>query len=289
MYTQSQNNTSYDLAPGARFGVDPLSVVNGWVKAFAFIITGHLKITDNLLPHTNFIPTFSSVAYTFPNNEPFSVNKSFIGVNLSKCAGTTPFDTVYAPAADLNHVQINEEIANWFKSEIFTPKPKSTCAGDCPDYLTLTTPLPNGAIENFAAKKAIIIPPKYEIKNGSVIKAQIACGNGIAVTIDKVNKFENQNTNLAATLTTCPFQWDITKSEVNCGVGFTNFKMGVKNIDVSTYTEFSTNGSSWFKATLGDKEYSLNLNANPGQPQTFYARPKNDPTNVITIALTHCN
>jgi len=87
LYTQHQNDTSYDIAPGARFGADPLDAIQSWMTDIALVVTGKLKIPTNIITSTNFIHTVSSVAYTFPNNETFSVYKDFTGINLSKCAG----------------------------------------------------------------------------------------------------------------------------------------------------------------------------------------------------------
>ena len=372
LYTQSANNTSYDIAPGARFGVDPLSSINSWVRAFAFIVTGHLKIDENLIAHTNFIPTFSSVAYTFPNNEPFNIYKNFSGVNLSRCAGTTPFDTVYAPSVDLNHVDINIDIAKWFLDEILNPKSISVCASDCPEYLTLSSPLPNGTVQNFKAAKAITLQPNFYAPNGSVIKADLGCPDGVSnfsykmtkrelgtnaiqpicnidweptskicltnSTIFKIqtNKFfdissyiefslDNTNwtkanfgnqefniklngiTNQTQTfyarpknepanviqqqLTFCnvpSIQWNSSLNQVNCFPFYTNFKVFVSNIYNNTFAEFSTNGTTWNRANINDNGFSININANPGQPQIFYARPHNDTVNTIQISLNHC-
>lgn len=371
-FTQSENGTSYDIAPGARFGVDPLGSINGWVRAFAFIVTGHLKIDENLIPHTNFIPTVSSVAYTFPNNEPFSIYKDFTGVNLSRCAGTTPFDTVYAPLTDLNHVQIDRKIAESFLEEILHPKSISVCAGNCPEYLTLSSPLSNGTVQDFKASKAINLEPNFSAPDGTVIKADIGCPQGQGVFDYKMSKRElgtssilpicdfewesttktcltnstifglktnkfidintyvefsmdsttwekanfsnlefniklNGNSNQTQSFYARPkndqsnvikqqvsfcnvpsIQWNNSLNEVNCFQFYTNFKVFVSGLSNSTYAEFSINGGNWLRANINDDGYSLNINANPGQPQIFYARPHNDPANTIQISLNHC-
>jgi pimeloyl-ACP methyl ester carboxylesterase len=285
--TLNANYTSFDAAPGARFGADPISSINNWIKTYSFIVFGNLKIGQNIISSNNFIPTFSSAAYTYPNNEVFSSYKGYQGINLSKCAGTTPMDTVYAPATDLNHVQINEQIAKWFKSEIYFPKPISTCGGNCPDYVNLSNPLPNGTVANYYAAKAIMLLPNFSATNGTVIKAQIGCGNAPMSVLDLGNSKNTGSKNNV--LTTCPITWDVANNEVLCSPGFTTFNVFIKNIDISTYAEFSTNGVTWYKANLGNKGYSFVINANPGQSQNFYARAKNDPTNTIFGSLLHCN
>ena len=287
LYTQNQNNTSYDIAPGAKFGVNPLNIVDNWAKVFGAIITGHLRITKNLIPHTNFIPTVSSVAYSFPNNEPFNIYKNLAGITLSRCAGTTPFDTAYAPSKDLNHVEITEEIANWFRNEIYYPKPISICSLPCQDYVNLSNPLPNNANQTYKAAKAINLLPNFEAKNGSVIKAQIGCNSTQAAfdySIPTKDLTKNQTKS-----TTCPFDWDVANNQVICSTGFTNFRVFIKNIDINTYAEFSTNGNTWTRANIGDNGWDITLNSNPGQLQVFYARAKNNPTNTLQGWLGFCN
>jgi hypothetical protein len=89
-------------------------------------------------------------------------------------------------------------------------------------------------------------------------------------------------------LSICPFEWDQAKNEVNCFQFYTNFKAFVRYLPLGDYAEFSTNGSTWFRANIGDKGYSININANPGQVQVFYARPHSNPSNVLQGFLAHC-
>jgi len=287
LYTQNQNNGSYDLAPGARFGVDPLNIIDNWVKGFAFIVTGHLKVDNNLIPNTNFIPTVSSVAYTFPNNEPFSVYKNFDGITLSKCAGTTPFDTVYAPMQDLNHVQINEEIANWFRSEIYFPKAISSCVNpnDCPEYLTLNSAVPNGESQLKKAQKAIFIEQGFKadgVNESVIFKAAIGCEQMLMPdrqTFPKLN---------VANSCSQPFEFDQPKNYKMCDNGFTTFHVFAHNIDINTYAEFSTDGTNYFKANILDYGYEITL-PNNANPQVFFARSAYNRSNVIGGYLAFCN
>jgi hypothetical protein len=278
LYTQNENNTSYDIAPGARFGSDPLDVIDNWIKGFAFIITGHLKIDNNLIPQTNFIPTVSSVAYSFPNNEPFSVYKNFQGITLSRCAGTTPFDTVYAPMQDLNHVQINEEIANWFRSEIYFPKPISSCVNpnDCPPYLTLNSAIPNNSRVLKKAQKAIFIEPNFKADGASesvVFKAAIGCDQVLQNQAMKPVQFPNAQNNVNSC--SQPFEFDQARNYKTCDNGFTTFHVFVHNIDINTYTEFSTDGVNWHKANILDSGWEVTL-PNNSQAQYFQARTADD-------------
>ena len=280
-YAVAANGTSYDMAPGSRLRQNPLDLAEGnTVKILSAIIIGPLKISTNILKHTNFIPTTSSAAYTFPNGEPFDIYKNFTGVNLSKCAGTTPFDTVYAPTYGMPHVAIDQYIANAFREEVYNLKAKSYCSGDCPEYANLTQ---NPATPIVKASKAICLLPNFKAEVGTVFTAQIGCENSNAS-----NSFKPSASEFATTLSICPFDWDTSKNQVTCGVGFTNFKVFVKYLPIGDYADFSINGSSWTRANIGDNGYSINLNANPGQNQVFYARPHSNPSNVIQGWLQHC-
>lgn len=281
-YAIAENGTSFDIAPGSRLRQNPLGLAEtNTVQGLSAIFIGPIKISTNILKHTNFIPTTSSVAYTFPNGESFDIYKNFTGVNLSKCAGTTPFDTVYAPAYDMPHVAIDQFIANSFRAEVYNLKNKSYCSGDCPDYINLTSAPQN---INYSAAKAICLLPNFKAENGTTFQAQIGCQN----TTNAINKSKINYNSIASTLTICPFDWNTSKNQVICGVGFTTFKAFVKYLPIGDYAEFSNNGGSWFRANIGDTGYSLNINANPGQYQTFYARPHSNPSNIIQIALQHC-
>lgn len=290
-YAVSENGTSYDIAPGSRLRQNPFELVNGSVEilkadvpipVISAIMVGPIKISTNNLRHSNFIPTESSVAYTFPNNETFSVYKNFTGVNLSRCAGTTPFDTVYAPSYDMPHVGIDEYIGNAFKNEVYHLRSKPVCTNECPEYIVSSDFLTGVNTVNYKAQKSISLTPGFFVQSveGYYFKAQIGCTNPMKPQIKPLP---------VAMLTTCSFDWNQSKNEVLCNNGFTTFRAFVKNFDLDTYAEFSTNGSAWFKANIGDDGYEIILNANPNQSQQFFARPHNQPTNIIQGFLAHCN
>lgn len=282
-YAVAENGTSFDIAPGCRLRQNPLDLADGdVVKALSAIVIGPIKISTNNLRHTNFIPTTSSVAYTFPN-ESFSIYKNFTGVNLSKCAGTTPFDTVYAPSYDMPHVAIDQYIANAFRNEVFYLRAKSVCTGNCPESIVSSSQIPANTTETYKASKYICLTAGFSTDANTVFKAQIGCTNLMSPYV-----FKKEILPIFA-LTTCSFDWNQPKNEVLCGGGFTTFRAFVKNFDLDTYAEFSTNGSTWFRANIGDDGYEIILNSNPGQSQQFFARPHNQPTNIIQGFLAHCN
>lgn len=280
-------NKSFDKVPGAMFGPEADFDLDWWQKGIAWSLFGSLKIENNLMPKSNFLPTVSSVDYSFPNNESYDIYKSFSGITLSKCAGTTPFDTVYALSEDFNHARIDAGLLEIFRDEIYNLKSKSVCSGSCPEYLTLSNPLPNGTRDNYEASKAVLLLPNFNAENGTTITATIGCQNGTMALSN--GYFPKNQPKLNSILSTCPFTWDVSKNQISCGIGVTNFKIFVKNIDINTYAEFSIDGINFYAANTGDKGHEWQLLSNPGQPQTFYARPKNEPTNIISINLNYCN
>jgi hypothetical protein len=292
VYTQSFNNQSYDIAPGGNFGADAefnLDEFSSFFETFRKITSKNLDIPLNKLPWQNFMPTVSSVDYTFPN-QPYNLNKSFVGIDLKKCAGTTPFDEVYAPTdKDLGHARNDERLINGFRHEIYD-LPSNDCGPNCQNYETLTGTIRASSPDVFRAEKAIFLQPNFSVTSSSNVVFCATIGCPPAPTFQIYND-KNKNS-LNSTFSLCvedPFSFDTILNQTNCFQFYTNFKVFVKNISVDSYAEFSTNQFSWVRANLGDTGFNLNLNANPGQPQTFYARAKNDPTNIITINLFHCN
>jgi hypothetical protein len=285
IYTKSGDGGNLDIAPGARFGNNPLSAMKTAYKIISYIVTGPFVETKNNLFFGNFIPTTSAAAYTFPNGEALNYAKDFTGVNLSRCAGTTPFDTVYLQENDLPHVAIDVSIANSFRSEINFPKPKSVCSSPCLDYVTLNSTNSPSVSQTIRAAKAIIIEPNHSIPAGTTFKTELGCVNQSSST-----QLKNSLSIPSFILNTCPFDFNISQNQVICGSpGFSKFRVFVRNFELSPYVEFSTNnGSSWNRANIGDNGYELIINAN-APSQNFKARPKNDPTNIISINLNHYN
>ena len=290
-YTQSTSFGNLDRAPGARFGSDPFEALKTAHKAIALVVSGPYSEPKNNLRFGNFIPTTSAAAYTFPNGEALNYNKDFTGVTLSKCAGTTPFDTVYLQNEDLEHVQIDKNIADAFRSEIYFPKPKSVCStNNCPEYVTLGTAQSPSSSGTIQATKAIIIEPNHEIQQGAVFTAQIGCQNAVSSVSSAKNDKNASFFGVSSILPICPFEFNTDQIQVVCNTpNVTNFRLYTRNLGDSPYAEFSIDATSWNRANSGDLGHEWLLLSNPGQPQTFYARPKNEPTNIISINLNYCN
>jgi hypothetical protein len=286
-YTQSQNNTSFDLAPGSRMRKNPLAAVTPAINVIlSGLVGGLLSIPLNTVKYTNFVPTISAAAYTFPNNEPFNIYKNFNGVNLSRCAGTTPFDTVYAGSEDLDHVAINSTIAAAFRSEVFYPKPKSVCSGGCPDYLVSQATI--GGSINFKAKKAITLIPPFNVdaRTPVVFKAEIGgCAN--ALSLPQPN---GKNNTTPTTTSTCgSFTWDGSRNTCVRNGSTVTFQVFVTNMDISAYAEFSIDGSNYYKATLMDDGWQITVPYISGGNQFFWARASDKRSNTIFGSLGHCN
>jgi hypothetical protein len=290
-YAYPENGNSYDVAPGSRLRQDPIAKnlppnFNAYWSIGNAITAGGLGTTLatslNNLKWINFIPSISSSGYTFPNLEPRNLYKSLVGIDMTRCAGTTPFDALYAYGDDMLHVDINLNIANAFKSEVYFPKPKLICPGGCPDYITafntvLATPT------ELIAQKTVNLLPGFAVNSGKIFKAQIGCGNAPAVFNVPSAVF-----NPIGTLSVCPLEWDLPNTEVTCGVGFTKFTLFVKNLEVYEMAEFSTNGISYTQANFGNNAFNITLNANGQAAQTFYARIVGNPSSQVSISQNFC-
>ena len=287
-YGQAENgNQSIDIAPGSRIRKDPLAMLKPWMEDIAWAMFGRVRIPTNSIKFSNFVPTISAVDYTFPNNETYNLYKNFTGVNLSKCAGTTPFDTVYAPISyDLDHVDIDAYIASVFRSEVYFPKAKSVCADpNCPPYLTLNSAIPNSERILKKAQKAIFIEEGFKADGANeavVFKAAIGCEQILSVN-QKPKKIQSF-------VPPCvqPFEFDQSRNFKTCENGFTTFRVFVRNIDISTYAEFSTDGVNWAKANITDNGWEVTL-PNNTQAQYFQARTALDRNINISGYLDYCN
>jgi hypothetical protein len=290
-YAYPETGFSYDVAPGSRLRQDPIAKnlppnFDAYWSIGNAILAGGLGTTlitsTNNLKWMNFMPSISSSAYTFPNNEARNLYKNFIGVPMTRCEGTTPFDAVYAYSDDMLHVDINLNIANAFKSEVYYPKAKLTCPGGCPDNITalnnvLATP------SELIAKKTVNLLPGFAVNTGKVFKAQIGCGNTPTVL-----NIASPDFNPTGILSNCALDWDLPNTEVTCGTGFTKFTLFVKNLEAFEMAEFSTNGLAWTTANFGNNALNITLNENGQTAQTFYARIVGNSGSQIIISRNYC-
>ncbi|POY34659.1 hypothetical protein C3K47_19110 [Solitalea longa] len=114
-YTQpAPNNQSYDVAPGGYFG-DPFGDYEGTVKFYSNLAFGFIRKKEfrhNVNP--TFMPSVSSADIRLQS---FNLNFPFNNLNLA-CEGITPFDRVYAPLVNEEHVSITSNNVDWFEKEI---------------------------------------------------------------------------------------------------------------------------------------------------------------------------
>jgi len=85
-----------------------------------------------------------------------------------------------------------------------------------------------------------------------------------------------------------PFEFDQARNYKTCDNGFTTFHVFVHNIDINTYTEFSTDGVNWHKANILDSGWEVTL-PNNSQAQYFQARTADDRIRNISGYLAYCN
>ncbi len=275
----SFDNNSYDIAPGGVFGADAEMDIDT-LKFLQWILTGKV-VLNNKLMNTNFVPTVSSVAYTFPN-EPYKIYKNLSGIPLSSCAGTTPFDTAYAPSSDIAHAQYDGQLISWFRDEIYNLKGKSVCSSNCPEYLNLTNNLPSGTTATYQASKAICLLPNFTANSGTTITAKIGCPP-LLMSEPPPKKVVGINS-----VTSCDesFNWDSPNR--TCEGSNTKFFAYVKNIDINTYAEFSIDGTTWHKANILDNGFTITLPTQTGSQQ-FFARSADNRGNVIGGYIAYCN
>ncbi len=112
--TALPNSYSYDRCQGSNFGVDFTGEQNMLKKYLGWLPLNKIEL-DNLNKFT-FIPTVSGVDYIQTN--PLNISADLTDITLSKCAGTTPFDKVYANNYRTDHVAVDNPIAEAFINEI---------------------------------------------------------------------------------------------------------------------------------------------------------------------------
>lgn len=137
---------SYDECQGSNFGVDFTGVQN-----MLQLFLGWLPFNQIDLTHLNkftFIPTVSGADYIQPN--PLNISADLTNVTLTKCAGTTPFDKVYANNYRTDHVQVDNPIAHAFINEVLDINAGLKITGNFNIY-TLGNSIFGGLPRNFIA------------------------------------------------------------------------------------------------------------------------------------------
>ena len=137
---------SYDECQGSNFGVDFTGEQNLLQKYLGWLPFNQIDLTH--LNKFTFIPTVSGADYIQPN--PLNISADLTNVTLTKCAGTTPFDKVYANNYRTDHVAVDDNIANAFLNEILDINAGLKITGNFNIY-TLGNSIFGGLPRNFTA------------------------------------------------------------------------------------------------------------------------------------------
>ncbi len=111
-----------DAAPGSYFGAigpkDEESAAKFLKKIVNFMMSNmgvsYSNVDIDGIGRTTFIPTVSAVDYKLSND----VYTNLSGINLTRCAGNTPFHKIYGSNENTDHVAVDATIAQAFIDEI---------------------------------------------------------------------------------------------------------------------------------------------------------------------------
>lgn len=125
------DDVSYDRVPGSYFGAltdEQSNAANLFFKILSRIIVGRdASMSFGAVGRVTFVPSTSAADLRQPNAGPPPPTFRLANVELNRCKGTTPFDRVYASSLSTDHVAINEEIANFFREEVYNSRPRNDC------------------------------------------------------------------------------------------------------------------------------------------------------------------
>jgi len=119
--TAAWGNSSQDNAPGGMsvnfFGSEPGQINEGnlvfLLKEFLYLLTGSKRTTfSQNLNRFTMMPSYSSADLRF------SSKNLYMQWNNQYLCGKTPFDYVYAPSLNEEHVLVSANGAQWFENEI---------------------------------------------------------------------------------------------------------------------------------------------------------------------------
>lgn len=137
---------SYDECQGSNFGVDFTGDQDSLKKYIGWLPFNQIDLT--YLNKFTFIPTVSGADYIQAN--PLNISADLTNITLSKCAGTTPFDKVYANNYRTDHVAVDNPIAEAFLNEILDTNAGLKITGNFNIY-TLNGNVFGGLPRNFIA------------------------------------------------------------------------------------------------------------------------------------------
>ncbi|MCC6517144.1 MAG: hypothetical protein IT275_12415, partial [Chitinophagales bacterium] len=137
---------SYDECQGSNFGVDFTGEQDILKKYIGWLPFNQIDLSN--LNKFTFIPTVSAADYIQGN--PLNISADLTNITLTKCAGTTPFDKVYANNYRTDHVAVDDPIAEAFLNEILDINAGLKITGNFNIY-TLGNSIFGGLPRNFTA------------------------------------------------------------------------------------------------------------------------------------------
>ncbi|GAB3572493.1 hypothetical protein GCM10027578_32210 [Spirosoma luteolum] len=212
-YVNSVGN-NYDQVPGSFFGdgqlfedlgvafAKPARALFPW-RSFNFDYTN--------LTRSTFVPTVSSIDFQLSGGPKVRL----ADYNLSKCAGTTPFDQAYVGNASTDHVAVNSVIANFFRSEIYS-KLTTSCGPTCDFNVGAVTPTGNNTFSCNASVQLLITCSGANCDNVNYSWS----GNGLSASVP--------NPTFNAPSANGTYTYTVTASRSGC-----NAKTATINISVS--------------------------------------------------------
>lgn len=184
------NNAALDICPGSYFGgLSGMHLQDGF-SSLGGIVSGYYHKAN----YTTFIPTVSSTASYSLTSSNYNLYQSFSNDIISSCANNTPFNWVYADHVSTDHVQVDNNIGNWFINEIehktqnlgtynnnsYIHGPGNVCYNNTAIY---TTAVPSTANINWSVGPGLTIfggrnSPLCIVKstnNSSAIASNVSC------------------------------------------------------------------------------------------------------------------
>ncbi|MBY0482732.1 MAG: T9SS type A sorting domain-containing protein [Chitinophagaceae bacterium] len=119
------NNSALDNAPGGRFGTffgsDPGNIDEGkltfLLKESLYLITGSRRTSfSQNINNFTMMPSYSSADLRFGTNN--SGKNLYMNWSNQYLCGFTPFDYVYAPSSNEQHVFVSQQGSQWFENEV---------------------------------------------------------------------------------------------------------------------------------------------------------------------------
>lgn len=195
------NNFAWDTANASYFG-DPLvpgsktEAIADFTQTLLFLLGGNRStLRHNINP--SFIPATSSMDL---QSGTFEANFNIANGNVV-CNGKTPFDIVYYPKENQEHVQITSENANWLLDEIRGTNRKQPVSPESLG-LSISGPIGSGGNTTYSVNLPAGAAVKWEINAPYAINGSNTA-NPVGIVIPS---YTNTYTELIASVTTSCYE-----------------------------------------------------------------------------------